>query len=230
MNKLKALFLAASMLFLPVTANAQVAYTAEAVPLHAGPAEDYPVVAILGSGFAVTVQGCMQDYSWCDVIAGPHRGWVYARDIVYFYQGQYVPVINYGAAIGIGVVTFIIGNYWQDHYVSHPWYRQMPHWRHRPPRAAIHTRPPHAGSHSAGTRFSVPADRSPQWQPSVANKPRPLQAGPRSRSARSSLPGRGPFQRRPNAGVNPRPAHGGAGQRRMQRRPTSGPTLGTRHR
>lgn len=229
MKNLKALVFAASTLVLPVTANAQVAYTAEAVPLHAGPAEDYPVVAILGSGFAVTVQGCMQDYSWCDVIAGPHRGWVYARDIVYSYQGQYVPVINYGAAIGIGVVTFIIGNYWQDHYVRHPWYGQMPQWGHRPPRAAIPTRPPHAGSHSAGARHSVPAYRSPQWQPSAGTKPRPLQAGPRPRSARSSLPAYGPFQRPSNAGVTSRPAQRGAVQRSTQR-PTSGPTLSSRHR
>jgi uncharacterized protein YraI len=229
MINLKALVFAASTLVLPVTANAQLAYTAEAVPLHAGPAEDYPVVAILGSGFAVTVQGCMQDYSWCDVVAGPHRGWVYARDIVYSYQGQYVPVINYGAVIGIGVVTFIIGNYWHDHYAHHSWYRQMPRWSHRPPRAVIHTSPPQARTHSAGTRHSVPAYRSQQWQPGAAVKPRPLQAGPRPRSTQSSLPAYGPFQRPPNAGGNSRPAQRGAGQQSTQRS-TSGPTLSARHR
>ncbi|MBE0626140.1 MAG: peptide-binding protein [Burkholderiales bacterium] len=217
MSNLKALVFAASTLLLPVTANAQVAYTTEAVPLHAGPAEDYPVVAILGTGFPVTVQGCMQDYSWCDVIAGPHRGWVYARDIVYSYQGQYVPVLDYGAAIGIGVATFIIGNYWHDHYARHPWYRQMPRWNHRPPRAAIHAGPPRGGAHSAGARHSAPAYRSPQWQPNAAAKPRPLQAGPRQRNAQSSLPAFGPFQRPANAGVNPRPAQRGAGERSMPR-------------
>lgn len=142
MNNLKALVLAAAMLVVPIAANAQLAYTAKTVPLHAGPAGDYPVVATLGSGFAVTVQGCLPDYSWCDVIAGEYRGWVDARNINHFYQGASVPVINYGAAIGIGVVTFVIGNYWQDHYIRHSWYRQMAQWRHRPAHAAIHPRPP----------------------------------------------------------------------------------------
>jgi hypothetical protein len=90
----------------------------------------------------VAVQGCLQDYSWCDVVGGPYRGWVYGRDIVYSYQGAGVPLIDYGAAIGIGVVSFIIGSYWHQHYFDRPWYGRMQQWDHRPPRASVHPRPP----------------------------------------------------------------------------------------
>ena len=121
MNTLKALVLAAAMLFLPVAAHAQPAYTAGTVSLHAGPAADYPVVAVVQGGLSVSVHGCTPDYRWCDVVAGGYRGWLHARDIDYFYQGARVPLIDYGAVVGIGVVTFIIGNYWQQHYTARHW-------------------------------------------------------------------------------------------------------------
>jgi uncharacterized protein YraI len=191
-NNLKRLFVAAAMLVLPIAANAQLAYTAETVPLHAGPAEDYPVVAILGSGFAVTIQGCTQDYSWCDVLAGPHRGWIYGRYIVYSYQGTYVPVINYGAAIGIGVVTFVVGSYWQNHYTDRHWYRQMPHWVHRPQYAPIHPKPPRPGVHPGGSQHPPPSYRNTQWQTRAVANPRPTQQG--VHLGRSQGPALGPSQ------------------------------------
>ena len=89
-------------------AQAQLAYTAKDVFLRAGPARDYPVIVVLPRGLAITVQGCLNDYSWCDVIAGPDRGWFYAGNINYAYQGGYAPVLTLGAAIGIGVTAFIL--------------------------------------------------------------------------------------------------------------------------
>lgn len=229
MNTLKVLVLAAATLLLPVTANAQVAYTAGAVSLHAGPAADYPVVAILGGGLAVTVQGCTQDYSWCDVIAGEYRGWVYARDISYFYQGAQVPVLNYGAAIGIGVVTFVIGNYWQQHYIGRPWYRQMPHWSQRPPRAAIDPRPPQRTAHPGRWQRPAPAFQ-PFVRPPIAGAyPRPQQAGPRLRHEQSPMSVSRPPLRPPGAGANPRPGQRGAHPGTRQR-PMTGPSQGSRPR
>jgi uncharacterized protein YraI len=227
MNHLKVLVLAAAALVLPVAANAELAYTAKTVHLRAGPARDYPVVAILGAGLAVDVQGCLQDYSWCDVIAGPNRGWVYARNIDYAYQGAYVPVINYGAIIGIGVVTFIIGSYWHDHYIDRPWYRQMPDWSHRPPRAAINPRPPQVGAQPGETQRPMPTYRPPQLPPSPGIVPRQPQVGARPGGEQHPPPASRPVQRPPAAGVNPRPpqegAHPGGGQRQ-----TPGPSHGSR--
>ena len=118
---------------LPATSYAQqLAYVSKEVNLRAGPSSDYPVVAILGAGVSITVEGCMSDYQWCDVSVGPHRGWVYAGNIIYPYQGSNVPVLTYGAAIGIGVIAFSIGHYWDDYYRARPWYPQRQHWIDRP--------------------------------------------------------------------------------------------------
>jgi uncharacterized protein YraI len=108
------------------------AYTARDVNVRAGPAADFPVVRILPAGVAVIVDGCLSNYQWCDVVAGPDQGWVYAGNLVYPYQGQSVPVLNYGAVIGLGIVTFSVGNYWDNHYRGRPWYSQRQEWIDRP--------------------------------------------------------------------------------------------------
>ena len=113
-------------------AQAQLAYTSKDAHLRAGPARDYPVIAVLPAGYEVLVQGCLRDYSWCDVIAGPNRGWIYAGNIVIDYQGAQVTVLDYGAAIGIAVIGFILFDYWFGHYHDHPFYRDRDWWAHRP--------------------------------------------------------------------------------------------------
>lgn len=105
-----------------------MAATAGTVNLRAGPARDYPVVAVVPGGVGIEVQGCMSDYQWCDVIAGPNRGWVYAGNIVYPYENRQVPLLGYGAAIGIGIVAFDLGFYWDQNYRGRPWYGQRQRW------------------------------------------------------------------------------------------------------
>lgn len=224
MKNLKVLVLAAAMFVVPIAANsqttyAQMAYTSKDVHLRAGPARDYPVVAILGSGFPVTIQGCMQDYSWCDVIAGEYRGWVYARNLAYTYQGAGVPVIDYGAAIGIGVVTFIVASYWHDHYIDRPWYRQLPQWSHRPPRARVNRRPPQAAARPTGMQRPIPAFRPSRLPPKtgIAQRRPPVGASPGGK--RLHTPTNSSPQRAPSAGAKLRPPQrearrGGAGQYR----------------
>lgn len=141
MKVLTVLRLIVVMAIIPVAALSQLAYTAKSVHVRAGPAREYPVVAILQPGVAVTVFGCLSDYSWCDVDAGVGRGWVYAKNILYPHQGANVPVLNYGAVIGIGIIGFSLGTYWPNYYLDRPWYRQMPNWSHR-----LHKPPP--GPHS----------------------------------------------------------------------------------
>jgi len=118
---------------LPAVGQMQVAYTATEVQLRAGPAPDYPAIAVLPAGIQILVQGCLSDYTWCDVMAGPGRGWIYAGHISTPYENTYVPVLDYGAVIGIAVVGFILGDYWFDHYRDRPWYPERQHWIHRPP-------------------------------------------------------------------------------------------------
>ena len=143
---------------LPGVSQAQLAYAAKQVNLRAGPGMEYPVVAILLAGVPVTVQGCVADYRWCDVEAGPSRGWVYGANIVYPYQGSNVPVINYGAMIGIGILAYSVASYWDQHYVGRPWYPQRQRWINRPPP------PPHA---PPVQRPAQPEHRGPVGHPPV---------------------------------------------------------------
>ena len=150
--------LAVALAALPGVSQAQLAYAAKQVNLRAGPGMEYPVIAILLAGVPVTVQGCVADYRWCDVEAGPSRGWVYGANIVYPYQGSNVPVISYGAMIGIGILAYSVASYWDQHYVGRPWYPQRQRWINRPPP------PPHA---PPVQRPMQPEHRGPVGHPPV---------------------------------------------------------------
>ncbi len=178
MKKLGALgLLTMALVALPCVAQAQMAYTSKDAHLRAGPARDYPVIAVLPAGLEISVQGCLRDYSWCDAIAGPNRGWIYAGNINYAYQGTYVPVLNYGAEIGIAVIGFILFDYWVDNYRDRPFYRDRDRWvnRPRPPRAVgpgvVHPEPPRRGE--PGTRNPKP----PQLGGPGGQRPQPPQLG-----------------------------------------------------
>ena len=122
-----------ALLAVPTLAVAQqLAYASKTVSMRAGPSRDYPVVATLGSGTAMTIYGCLQGYTWCDVVVGASRGWVYSGNIVYPYQGRNVPVMSYGSSIGLGIVSFSMGNYWDNYYTDYPWYPQRQNWASRP--------------------------------------------------------------------------------------------------
>lgn len=133
-NQLKALcLLSAALVAVPSVAwSQQLAYASQTVNMRAGPSRDYPIVATLGSGTPMTIYGCLQDYKWCDVVVGSSRGWVYSGSIVYPYLGRNVPVMSYGPTVGLGIVTFSIGNYWDNYYTDYPWYPQRQNWASRP--------------------------------------------------------------------------------------------------
>jgi uncharacterized protein YraI len=170
-----------------VTAQAQapvavLAFTAKPVNLRAGPAREYPVVAVLPPNFQVTVQGCLTDATWCDVIAGYDRGWVYAGNIAYPYQNQWQPLVSLAPVIGIAILGFAFDDYWRDHYWNRPWYPDRSRWEHvRPPRYV----PPH------------PAPRPPDgwrpppnWQPGHPgwNPAAPRRPGERARPPGQAIP------------------------------------------
>jgi uncharacterized protein YraI len=143
---LAVLALALTVLPAAVQAQPQQATTSKRVNLRAGPARDFPLVAVLPAGLAVSVQGCLPDYRWCDVIAGYQRGWVYAGNLNYFYQGHYGPLPNYAPLIGLVVFGFILDDYWGHHYVDRPWYRDRHRWVGRfypapAPAPRLHARP-----------------------------------------------------------------------------------------
>ena len=204
----------------------QSAYVSREVNLRAGPSSDYPVVAILGAGVTIAVEGCMSDYRWCDVSVGPNRGWLYAGNIVYPYQGANVPLLTYGTAIGIGVVAFSVGHYWDDYYRARPWYPQRQRWierHHSLPYAALYTAPypvappgfrpgfQHPPHHSPGFHPGFPPNR-----PDIGHRPSPPQfpvhVPPGARFDRRPHHGHGSVHGQPASPqvqpAMPRPHHG----------------------
>ena len=216
-------------------AQAQSAYAAKDVNLRAGPARDYPVVAVVAGGASLAVQGCLSDYSWCDVIAGPYRGWVYAGNIDYAYDGQYVPLLGYGPELGIAIVGFVLFDYWSRYYVNRPFYRDRERWEHRaPPRPRARREPPilpapaQPAPRPAAPGWTPPAVRQPPareapqrqppaWQPPARQAPQPQtpawqppprQPTPRQPPAWQPPPRQSPA-RQPSMGAPPVPQQPG---------------------
>ena len=131
--------LGALLLISSAAVMAQNAVTTEPADLYAGPDDAYPVVAQLDSNTPIQVMGCLDDWSWCDVGVEDARGWVYAPDITYYYEGGYVPLYSYAPALGIAVVPFSVDIYWGRYYHNRPWYSRREEWAHR---SIDHRRPP----------------------------------------------------------------------------------------
>jgi uncharacterized protein YraI len=143
------------------------------VDLYAGPDPGYPTIAQLPAGTAVAVQGCTEGWGWCDVITSGVRGWVAGTFVQYTYQSQPVYVADYGARIGIPIVTFSIAAYWGSYYVNRPFYRNRDYWYGRPYAPRPPPRPP--GWHPGG-RPPPPGSRPP---PGGGHRPPPPNGGHR---------------------------------------------------
>lgn len=199
-------------------AQAQLAYTAKVVNMRAGPAREFPVVAVLPAGYAISVQGCLDDYTWCDVVAANSRGWIYAGNINYFWQNGYAPVIAWGPVIGIAITGFALDDYWSRHYWRSPWYAERHRWADRPwpaPRphvrphqpSAPDSRPPHVRPGPPDGRPHRP-DGQP-WHPGRPGDAAPLQPHrPRPVPPGERPPGVVPGSRPPGVGPVNGP-HGG---------------------
>ncbi|ONX73335.1 SH3 domain-containing protein [Burkholderia cenocepacia] len=206
----------------PGVADAQSsAYTNSPAGLFAGPAPDYPVVAQIPPGTALDVFGCLSDYTWCDVALPGVRGWIDAQLLDYPYQGSYVPLLEYGAIIGVPVTGFAIGAYWDRYYRHRPWYPDRDRWAHRAePRLGPGGMPPAQGRPQPGAPLQVAPGGPPpvhDTRPSAtrggwngANRvPPPAAPTP----APTPMPG-GMGNARPASPAAPTPMPGGAGNAR----------------
>jgi uncharacterized protein YraI len=201
----------------------QYGYAARDINLRAGPSRDYPVVAVVPAGVSILVEGCLNDYRWCDISSGPDRGWVYAGNITYTYHGSRVPLISYGAMLGIGILAFSVGDYWDNHYQARPWYPQRQQWVNRsipgsrsrndgirPELTTPQFRP---GAHQSRPQQAVPpviAPRAPQQQPQAGQQPpqhRPAADNPRQALSRPAnvAPPRAPQQAHPPGNAQRQP-------------------------
>lgn len=138
-----------SLCIMPWTAAlAAEAYVTANVNLRAGPDSGYPSIALMRPGMAVMVNGCVDGWAWCDVSYGDDHGWVSGAFLQEEYDGERLGILGYGQRIGIPILTFELGPYWDDHYRSRPWYGKRAQWSHiRPQYRAIEPhRDPHGGA------------------------------------------------------------------------------------
>jgi uncharacterized protein YraI len=127
-------------------------YSTANVNMRTGPDTDFPSVGVIPEGDPLDVQGCLRDESWCDVIWGGNRGWVYSEYLGFDYRGQTTLLPDVGvAAFGIPVVAFAAADYWNRYYVGRPWYADRQRWF----GFRVHTRP--------GWRPPPPGPRHAGW-------------------------------------------------------------------
>lgn len=185
MQRTSSMLAAAAMLALAgpaAHAQVQFAYTAHPAEMRAGPAYGYPLVTLLPGGTQLSVQGCLIDYSWCDVVWGTSRGWVAAEAMSYYNQNRYEPLSVLAPVIGLAILGFALDDYWGHHYQDRRWYPQRERWAHpvpppQPPRAL-----------GAG-----PAAPAPRMAPGARAFGRPGgQMAPGAQQHRAPAPQRGP--------------------------------------
>jgi len=106
----------------------QVGYMLRRSWMRAGPDYDYPGVRRINRNVQVSVYGCLRDWSWCDVGYQRDRGWVPARDLAASYQGRRRSINTVAPYLGIGILSFSFGMYWDDHYRDRNFYRERDRW------------------------------------------------------------------------------------------------------
>lgn len=218
------------------TASAQNVQVRWGASLYAGPSTNYPVVSYLRSGENVRLNGCLQDYAWCDVSDGGNRGWVDADNLAISRGGTSYTFYEASPWFTYPVTTFLLTDYWRRNYYSRPWYRdynrydrydwrQSNHsWNHRPPVGPRPpgyrppydrpgTRPPGPPGYRPPGDHRPPVNRPPQvdrpGQPGWRPNDRPGQPNVRPND-RPGQPGNRPGGHpgsRPDAGQGPRPGN-----------------------
>ncbi len=100
------------------------AFTSTDVNLRAGPSTSYPAVDVVGAGDRVRVFGCLSTRSWCDVGYSGIRGWMSSNYLVEDYKVRRYTGPRVVDEIDAPIISFSVGNYWDNHYRGRGFYRE----------------------------------------------------------------------------------------------------------
>ncbi|WBV43852.1 SH3 domain-containing protein [Pseudoroseomonas cervicalis] len=243
-----ALAASAALFTLPLLAGpagAAPALVTTSLNMRAGPGTEYPVVAVLAPGTEVDVQGCLEGYGWCDVVIEQQRGWLSGAYLqapaqavpqgaipqgAPAPQGGGLPLAGVAAAIGLPIIAFTLGNYWDSHYRDRPWYRDRDRWSRgwggRPP--AYSYAPPRFAPPPGHWRGPPPGHR-PGPPPGHWRRPEPGRGGPPGHWRDGRGPDRpGPARHGWEGGRGGPPGHQGGPRRGPEREHGRGPGGGGR--
>lgn len=121
-----------AMTMVPTVASAATpARVVTDLNVRAGPGTQYPAVTVFPRNSRVDVIGCTRGTTWCDVAGRGVRGWVSARYLEFRSRGDRLIGPAYGASVGLPIISFQIGTYWDNHYRDRSWYRDRSRWDRR---------------------------------------------------------------------------------------------------
>jgi uncharacterized protein YraI len=103
------------------------------VDLRSGPDESFPIVASIPSKEHMELEGCLQNWTWCDISWNGQRGWVSGHAIEAIYQNKTSYVADIASTANVPVITYNTGTYWDTHYRTAPFYTQREHYIHWTP-------------------------------------------------------------------------------------------------
>ena len=190
-------------------ALATEAYTTSTSWLRTGPDREFPVVERIPRGALVDVIGCTDGYDWCDIFYDGERGWFLGSRSQFVYEGRRGSLRELAPLLGLMILQFSFGDYWDNHYRERPWYndRNRQIWQNWQP----HRRPFQNGPqpNSGQSAPLEPAPVRPQLrqatpQPQAAPQSMP-QAAPRSPQIQQPIAPQVQTPRQPNGGPKPRP-------------------------
>ena len=120
-------------------ARAAYAYVTNNLNQRAGPNTRFPALGVIPSRTQVTINGCLEDLSWCEGAYGDVRGWMsatYLRLYDYTTRG-WVEVDDYASATRLARYSFDLDRYWTANYRDRPFYPQRAAWLVAPTSPAV---------------------------------------------------------------------------------------------
>ncbi len=119
--------------------RAAYAYVTDNLNQRAGPNTRFPALDVIPARTQITVNGCLEDLSWCEGAYGDIRGWMSASYLrLYDYTTQaWVEVDDYARSTRLPRYAFDLERYWAGHYQDRPFYAQRAAWLVAPTSPAI---------------------------------------------------------------------------------------------